>query len=234
MEKMKTFQVNYSRNGILVLILLIIPLFIMTPIFIGIAMIWGGSLSDVALIAVVVAVMIAGILLTVWMVKRYATVPCEVSVSDSGIQVKLLRHSFLYGVSQYESEWGNIRNVSTNFDPQNSRRFYLVSFKKPNKTINLSPKEKVEAAEETELGTALLSYVDKFNNQAAPAVQIHSRGFYDSTWAKTLTIIIWIGTVAVVVLSILEPDKIPLWRAGIFLAYSAIWLTAFYINRKKK
>ncbi len=229
--KMKTFQANYSRNGILIAILLIIPLLIMTPLFIALAYM---NLSEVMLFVAIGAIMIAGIGLVLWIVKRHVMVPCEVSVSDGGINVKLLRHSFLYGMSHYESGWGNIRNISTNYDPQNNKRFYLVSFKSPHKTINLTPNDKITSVEEeTELGTELLSYVDQFNSQAAPAMQIHSRGFYDSGWARGLTVITWIAMAAVVIIFIAWPGNLPIWRALAFLAYSAIWLTAFYANRKK-
>lgn len=231
---MNRFEVKYSLSGKIVLVLIVIPLLWTIPLFVAVALM--PDMPEWMIPLLVVIILLGAIITTLRLVNNKLTVPCEVTMNDERLEIKLLRHSFLYTITHYESEWANIENVSSNIDTQNNKRFYQVRFRKPAKTISLSTDDIIETAdEETEFGKILLSYVNKFNNSSsAAALKIHSKGFYDSWWAKLLTFFAWVMTALVIVVSFTRPDSINIWKILGFFAYCVIWLTAYYTNRKKQ
>lgn len=230
---MQRFEVKYSLSGKIVLVLIVIPLLWTIPLFVAIAL-----MPDMPewMILLLVVILLGAIITTLRLLNNRLTVPCEVTMNDERLEVKLLRHSFLYTITHYEAEWNNIENVSSNIDTQNNKRFYQVRFRKPAKTISLSPDDIIESAdEETEFGKILLSYVNKFNNiSTAAALKIHSKGFYDSWWAKLLTFFAWTMTALIVIAAFTKHSGINTWKVIGFFAYCIIWLTAYYTNRKKQ
>lgn len=232
---MQTYSVAYYRTSAIIEILVFIPL-LLAGIFVSIIL-TTGNMPEWMLITASCLLVILSITCTLIIYKRYGALPCEVQMSESGLDVKLLRHSFLYSISHYSSNWGNIENVSTNYDPNHNRRFYQVTFKKPKKTINLIPAEKVtHSGHETDFGNVLMNYVQNYNkqHQQEPTMQIHSRGFYDTVLAKVLTFLAWAMIAVIIIVKIISPGKISIWRSFAALAYSGMWLTAYYISKRKR
>lgn len=230
---MQKFEVKYSLQGKIVLVLIILPLLWTIPLLVAATLI--PDLPSWTILVLTVVILLGAIITTLRVVNNWLTIPCEVIMDEEKIEIKLLKHSFIYTVTHYESAWGNIENVSSNIDTQNNKRFYQLKFRNPGKTISISTDEVIESIEqETEFGKTLLDYVNRFNDNTSPsALKIHSKGFYDSWWAKLLTLFTWLITVLVIVAKFSNPDGISIWKAMGFLAYSAIWLTAYYTNRKK-
>lgn len=230
---MHTYRVEYYRTGAIVAILVFIPL-LLVGIFVSIILAIK-EIPEWILITAICLLVIFSMILTLIIYKRYGSLPCQVQMSEDGLDIKLLRHSFLYNISHYSSTWSNIQNISTNYDPNHSRRFYQVTFKKPKRTINLIPTEKVaNAGEETDFGKTLMDHVEKYNEQHDPSMQIHSRGFYDTFFAKALTFLAFAMAVAVILIKFIAPASIDNWRTMAVLAYSFIWLYSYYMNRPKK
>lgn len=231
---MQKFDVLYSRQGTLVLIIIAVPLIWLAPFFAAVFLIH--NMADWFVITIIILMMVGSLTTLLWMIKRYATVPCEVLMDENRLEVKLLRHSILYFVTHYETNWSNIENVSTNFNNQTNKRFYQVTFKNPGKIITLEPNQVLKSInEETIFGNTLNNYVDKFNtSQQLPAsMQIHSKGFYDTRWAKLITFFAWGMTAVIIVAKIASPESISSWKILSFLVYSSMWLTVYYANRGK-
>src|ERR1041384_297366 len=131
---MQTFSADYSRTGPATALIAAIPVLIMTPLIIALAILGPDELGGAGLIIGILIILGGGIFLTIKAYRKYASVPSEVSLGESGIVIKLLRRSFLYGNIQYDKKWENIKNVSSNFDPQNDRKFYQLSFDHPSHT----------------------------------------------------------------------------------------------------
>ena len=231
---MQKFEVKYSLQGKIVLVLIVIPLLWTIPLFAAVILIPG--MAEWMIMVLVALMLLGAIISTLRIVNKQLTIPCQVMMDENKLEVKLLHHSFLYTITHYEAEWNNIENVSSNIDTQNNKRFYQVSFRNPAKTICLSPDDVITSnEEETEFGKSLMGYVNQFNsgNNTSSALKIHSKGFYDSWWAKLLTFFAWTMTTVVIVAKISNPGGISIWKAMGFLTYSAIWLTAYYANRKR-
>jgi hypothetical protein len=231
---MHKFEVKYSLQGKVVLVLLVLPILWMIPLLVIFTLI--PDLPGWAIPVLTILVLTGAIISTIRFIGKYINVPCVVTMNEDKLEIELLRHSFLYTITHYESPWSNIENVSSNIDTKNNKRFYQVRFQNPGKIITLGSNESINTvSDETAFGKTLLDFVDKFNKtETASSFKIHSNGFYDSWWAKLLTFFAWTMTALIIVVSFTKPGSINIWKVLGFFAYCVIWLTAYYTNRKKK
>lgn len=229
---MQTFRVTYSRNPVIVLLLIVVPLIVAAAFVIPMLMI--PDLPDWAVLLGSFLMMGTAILIMLVIIKTWGTALADVVLNDEGISVQLLRSSPFYPVKSYKSSWGGLRNVSTNYDPRHNKRFYLLSFKSPPTIINLQPEEATDQDNETGFGTVLLGYVARYNetHTAQPETQIKNRGFYDTWWAKALTLCAYGISAAVLIMFIIDRERIPWWRAVQVVTVSTIWLAAYHANRR--
>ncbi len=228
---MQTFNVTFSRSYVIVLILLVIPLAVVAVFLTTILSIknlpdWAVLLASFALIGV----SLAAVLLTL---KKWGTIPAKVDMDAEGLSIRLLRWSPFYPRREYRSHWDGLSNVSTNYDPQHAKRFYLISFKH-SATVSVDPGDAATEDSETPFGNALLGYVEQYNSThtAAPETLIRRRGFYDAWWAKGLTGFAYIITVAAIIGYFTDRELFPLWRLIQVFCFSAMWLAAYHANRR--
>jgi hypothetical protein len=232
----QTFTVSVSRTGVVVLILVAIPVLTVTVFLVGI-LAWAGEASDWVVIPTIILMMvtaIGGVLLTL---KKWGTPKAEVRMDDAGITIRLLEPSPFYPRSTYVCLWEGIENVSSNIETQHNKRFYQVSFRGPSTmTITLSPPEVVDEHTETPFGDALLSYVAQYNktHTLQPETLIKRRGFYDTGWARALTILAYTMVAVVAGMKILKPDSVETWRVIQVVTFCTLWLSAYYANRRRR
>lgn len=231
----QTFTVSFSRAGAIVFILVAIPVLTVAVFLTGI-MALAGKAPEWVVIAVIILMMataIGGVLL---ILKKWGTPEAHVRMDDSGITIRLLRRSPFYSRSGYASPWEEIENVSTNIDTQHNRRFYQLSFREPlATTVSLSPPDVVDENTETPFGEALLSHVARFNNAHSqqPGALIKRKGFYNTGWAKALTILAYAMMVALIAMKILKPETVDTWRIVQVAAFSVMWLASYHANNRR-
>jgi peptidoglycan/LPS O-acetylase OafA/YrhL len=229
---MQTFRVTFSRNPVVVLLLIVVPLLVAAAFVVPLLII--PNLPDWAVLFGSFLMMGAAILVMLFVMKKWGTVKADVVMNEEGISVKLVRFSPFYPVRSYQCSWDGLHNVSTNYDPRHNKRFYLLSFKSPRTTINLQPEEATDRDNETGFGIILLGYVSRYNEShtAQPETQIKSRGFYDTWWAKALTLLAYAMSAVVLIMFSTDRERMPWWRAVQVTTISTLWLAAYYANRK--
>jgi hypothetical protein len=229
---MQTFPVTFSRNPVIVLILVTVPLIIVAIFLLTLFSI--PNLPDWAIFVGSFVMMAVNIATVLFIYKKWATARAEVDMSDEGLRIRMLSSSPFYPSAGYQSSWEGIENVSTNFDPQHDKRFYMLSFRHLGKSISLMPAESASDDAETPFGDALLAYVSKYNSahKSQPETLIHQKGFYDTWWAKGLTIFTYLIFALVVVMRLLRPNDVSIWRLVQVACFGILWLSAYYTNRK--
>ena len=231
MPEIEKFEMTCQRIFVIVLILVMIPVFMMGIFF---ALILNfHDLPDWILIPAIILNMGLIFFMVYKALKNWTNIPCEVYLSLEKIKIKLQRPSFIFSKTEYESNWDQLLNVSSNYEPRSSQRFYKISFSDPSITISLDAKQKVLPGEETEFGTLLLNYVEMENAKNITKPKIDTTNFYQGKGALILTGFTWIFLIAICIVYLIS-DKIDAWRIVQFTAFASIWLSAYYFNRKKK
>jgi hypothetical protein len=230
---MQSYPVTFSRNPVMVLILIIIPL--LAAVVLLVPLIWLPRFPDWLLLVYCFAFMGAGILITLYAVKHWASVPADASLDENSILITLQHRTPFYHRKEYKSNWDGLSNVSTNIDTQHNKRFYLLSFRHPSTTVNLMPADLADEDTETPFGETLLNYVQQYNtsHQDHPEAIIRQKGFYDTWWAKVLTASAYLFTALVLIGYFTDRERFPFWRVIQVLSFSALWLAAFHANRRK-
>jgi hypothetical protein len=110
----------------------------------------------------------------------------------------------------------------------------MVRFRQRGKSFSLTPTDKADEDSETPFGDTLLGYVSKYNaaHQSQPDALIHHRGFYDTWWAKALTVFTYLMFAGVVIMRITTPEKVGTWRMIQVATLGVMWLSAYYTNRR--
>jgi hypothetical protein len=230
---MQKYPVTFSRNPVMFLILIIIPLLV-TAVFL-VPVLWLPRFPDWLVLVHSVALMGVALACTLFAVKHWASTPAEASLDEAGILITLQQGSPFYLRKEYKSTWEGVDNVSTNLDPQHNKRFYLLSFRNPATTVNLMPADAADEDTETPFGEVLLNYVQQYNtsHQGHPEAIIRQKGFYDTWWAKALTVCAYVCMIAVLVAYFTDRERLPFWKLIQVCAFSALWLAAFYANQRK-
>jgi hypothetical protein len=232
---MQTYQVVFSRTPMIVFVMVVVPLVIVgafiTPLIVL------RDIPDWLVITLIVAGITAAIVVSLLLIKHWVTVPAELQMDESGLRIQLIKRSPIYMRKTYSAPWNGLSNVSSNFNPQQGKRFYLISFRNPAVTVSVEPGEITNAERETAFGDVLLGYVASFNSSLGteePAAVIRQRGFYDAWWARLITALAWLMMITVVVLYCFNPEAIPVWRLFQVLFFSIIWLTSYYANKRRR
>jgi hypothetical protein len=230
---MQKFELTCQRIFVVVLILIFLPLLV-TFSFIALLLAFS-DLPDWLVISSIFAMMGLNIALVLWAIKRLATIPCDVYLGPEKIRIHIRRPSIIFGRSDYESAWDKLENVSSNYEPRTEKRFYKITFTNPRITISIDSPEKVSPSEETLFGESLMKYVTSYNEETpADKPRIDTTNFYESTWAKVFTYIMWAALAVFTIVFIAIPDTMDGWRFGQFATGMGIWLAAYYINRSRK
>lgn len=231
LQFMQTFQVTFSRNAAIVLMLTIIPITMAVGIVLPIVLIPDIPEWFPAVAAVLVVGVSLGLVLYAY--RRWIAIPAEVNLYENGIAVRLMKRSPFYR-KEYSSTWESISNVSSNIDTQHNKRFYLITFRESGTTIQLMPDEMALEDYETDFGEALLGYVGRYNDahNADGAPHIGRRGFYDAWWAKMLTWLSFLLIVVSIVMYFFGPEERRNWRLLQIVSISLVWLGAYYANKR--
>jgi len=231
---MQTFPVSFSRTPVTVLILIVVPL-VAAALFITPLIIYPQS-PDWLVIPTIVVMMIVAIGSLRFIIKKYGSVNAEVDLDEAGIHVRLVQRSLLYPRREYHSDWEGLENVSTNIDPQHSRRYYLISFRQPAVTISLMPSDITLADQETPFGEALLDNVARYNSThtIASESRIRQQGFYDTWWAQGLTVFAYLMIASTLIMRVVAPERVSIWKLVQVLCVGTLWLSAYHINRRRK
>jgi hypothetical protein len=195
------------------------------------------DLPDWAIITIIILIITYVIIIVLYLLKKVSKIPCKVSLDDQGIKIELLSRSIFFPGKVFESSWSGISEVGSSYEPQRQNRFYKVSFSRPSITIYIDHTQKLEDPdEETEFGRLLMGYVALANQNLADgsAQRIDTRNFYQSGWARNVTIFVWIIMAGLFVFKIIYPDTIEFWRIAQFSIVAGIWLLAYRMNNRKK
>ncbi len=232
----KVYDMTCSRMGITILILVLFPL-IVAGSMIAIIFAFGNNMPDWLLIVVIFIILLLTAYWLIGFIKKWGVSPCTAEIDDNGIKVTLKKKSVFYPATVFQSAWADLKSASSGYEPQRDEHFYKVEFSSPPITIYLNSPEKVKGVdEETEFGSLFLAYVALQNEakQKQGKEQIDTRNFYQSTWAKWLTYLMWLVLIGTTVGYFIAPDSLNPWKLIQFGIYSGIWLTAYYLNTRKK
>lgn len=230
---MQTFPVTFSRNPVIVLLLVLVPLTVTAVFMVPLLMI--RDLPEWLIFLIIGVIMVTSIRLLLLLLKKWGSIAAEVQIGEEGIEIKLLQCSPFYTRKEYHSAWEGLANVSSNYDPQHTKRFYSLTLRHPHITVSLQPAESVADSDtETAFGAALIDGVGRYNaaHAAVPQAQIRQRGFYDAWWAKGLTGLAYLSMAGVVLGYFVNREVFGLWRVVQVLCFSALWLAAYYANRR--
>jgi len=218
-----------------ILIMIVIPLTLI-GIYVAVIINWVNEIPEWFLILMIMGILGLSVFLVLKSIKRWADIPCTVTLSDSGITIELKRSVFFFLRTTYQGSWDMIKGASTNYEPNTSKRFYTVNFKSPAITIYLNAPEKVTPGEETEFGTLLMNYIEQHNqlNSDKAEAGIDTTNFYERPWARIFSLIIMVFMIVVLIIFIMMPEKIDFWRVLQLFAFASIFFTAYYLNRRKK
>jgi hypothetical protein len=80
-----------------------------------------------------------------------------------------------------------------------------------------------------------LQYVDRHNSGQDKQVSLIGRqGFYDTWWAKGLTAFAYLVIAAALIIRVIAPERVSIWKLVQLLCISVVWLSAYYINRRSR
>jgi hypothetical protein len=229
----KSFELKCQRVYALVLLMVLIP----STLVIGFIYLLTGIdyvLPDWLVLTLSFALVGLSVVFTLLAIKRWANLPCKVTLNEDGITIELMRRSPFFQQWIYTCSWRELKAVSSNFDTQTGGRFYKIGLGDRGGNIYLSPDEKTNTPIlETEFGELLMEFVETAEHLPGNAAShIDKRNFYQSTWALWFTRIVLILNVVVWLVAFIVED-FDLWQAVRLSVFSSIWLTAYYLNRGK-
>jgi hypothetical protein len=195
------------------------------------------NLPDWAVIVAAFTIMGAALALTVFVVFKWLTVECEVSLSDEGFSFHLIQRTPFMQLDDFSCNWANITNAAVNENRQNNKFFYSIEFRE-GRTLyfdDISAKNEKQPAPSA-FWEELNTHVQQFNDSAiAPELKIKDSGFYDKPWATVFTWIMLFFTVILVGAAIFMPEDVPWYKVGALFAFLVPWtINYFYAQKKRK
>ncbi|UPT66114.1 MAG: hypothetical protein M0D57_16730 [Sphingobacteriales bacterium JAD_PAG50586_3] len=128
---MKTYTLEYTKPITQVIFLVLYPILAMV-LFFGALILFGDFFTDGELIMpTIIAFMLMLLASSIFIVKRYISLPATLVFDENGMSLKLNRRNMFYSFNAVECGWDNVKNVTGNFDKRTNRHFLSVTFKEP-------------------------------------------------------------------------------------------------------
>jgi hypothetical protein len=158
------YEAIFSRTAVVVLIVSIIPVVFIIGIVLPIAL-WPDMSDWIPLLSAVLTVTVS-LGLVRFFYSRYATIPADMQLDDTGMRINLERYSPFYR-KEYSAAWDAVSKACSNAETRQNKRYYLITFRDSGQTVQLMADEYADEYSETAFGEVLLSYVDKHNEAHA-------------------------------------------------------------------
>ena len=231
---MKTFEMTCSRVYSLFLIFLGLPIIMFA--FLALCILSYNEMPDWAIIILIILIVTYIFQLIYYILKKNNRMPCLVKIDENGIKIELQKNSFFFSKKLFQSDWADLRNVSSSYELQKQTRFYSISFSKPSITIYIDTTEKLSNPNlETEFGKLLMEKVAEHNKLSSLAKEkiIDTKNFYQQPWAKLINLLVSLILIGLIGIKIFYPEKIDLWQFTYFIIVAFIWLLTYWLNNKK-
>ena len=232
---MDTYHVNYTQPGKQVLVMIIIPVTVVF-FFVGI-LLQVPHAPDWLVVSMIIVSLALATALTLIVMFRYLIVPCQLQLDSNGLRLTLLRKSPFLTFHEFYCGWENVSNASAEFLNQNETWYFLMTFRKPARTIQLNLPGKDAKLENPPFFAAIDKYVKEFNEKprVALAEKITHKGFYQSRFAHFLTGLVIAMMIAAPIVAITSKNSDQSWGPFVaFYAFGLTWLINFFVARKKR
>ncbi|TCD11665.1 hypothetical protein EZ449_05255 [Pedobacter frigidisoli] len=170
---MKSYQLKYHKNSVLLIAMLVIPFFFISLLF-YILFSLPTSISELSILALVLSSIASVFLLLFWVKETQIFVTAKIIINNEGIAFELKKSSLFYWRTSFFSGWERVSNITEMFDNHNGGYFYQITFKNPAFTVNFSPL-KNHQLEAEHFFAELQYYQENFNlDHNIPFVRNHS------------------------------------------------------------
>lgn len=226
---MLPYRLLYSKNSVLILAMILIPIFGVGLMF-AILLNLTKDLPDWTIFSFIIFFLFVLVISLLYIIKKWLNVACNTFVNESGISFKFEKKNFFYKYNDFFSGWENVTNIAeTAYNEQGN--FYQITFKNPSFTANFSA---IKAEEEhAQKFFNELTYYQDLYNLSHPKTQISSKSFYESTWARMITWLFYILVIAIPILYFTTDKSVDWWRITSLLCFGSIWVGNYYKNTKK-
>ncbi len=225
------FTVVYARLRHHIWAMIVVPLIPM-GIFVS-AILQFPNVAEWVIYVGVIASMAIAIFSLRWLIKQHLSVEAHVVPKDNGLEIELIKTNLFYPNGEIFLSFPAIRNISYNYQAQNNQEYLLVKLAKGPNVQFLPSGNKPE-----DLPALCDSIYEKRNQyNSNPALQqkdyIGNTGFYETAFAKVLTVTSLIATGMVTVVMIVRPGLLHWYKAIGWYAIAATWLINVW-NAKQK
>lgn len=123
---MKTYRLQFNKNNVIILTLVAVPLIGMAALFVLLFSL-PTTTPDWIIITIISIFLVLMSGLVVFIAVRYLTIPCRLTLEESGLHYEFERKSLFYRRNSFFSGWENVTNISENFN-NGQGSFYRISF----------------------------------------------------------------------------------------------------------
>lgn len=183
---MKTYTLEYTKPITSVLFLVLYPIMALV-LFFGALTLFDDFFTDGELILPsIVAFMVLLLGSSVFIVKRYITIPATLAFDENGMQLRLDRRNMFYSFNTISCGWDNVKTVTGNFDQRTNRHFISLTFKNPTGSNILFTINKADDAQIDIIWKEMYEFISDYNKAVTTEAQISTRGFYAGPWMRLL------------------------------------------------
>lgn len=183
---MKSYSLEYTKPITSVLFLVLYPILALV-LFFGALTLFDDFFTDGELIVPsIIAFMLLLLGSSVFIVKRYITIPASLSFDENGLRLKLHKRNMFYSFNSIVCSWDNVKSVTSNFDQRTNRHFLSLTFKEPSGGNILFTIDKADYAEVDVIWKEMYDHIGNYNKTAETPPKISTRGFYAGPWMRLL------------------------------------------------
>jgi hypothetical protein len=225
----KTFQMSYSQAGTQVAAMVLPPLG-MVGLLMWFLVRFALTAPDWLVIAFITLTVVGSVAATVYMVLRYANVPCTITLDDEGVTVTLQRWSPFYRFNTLKVGWANVLNAAADLDYNTSKLFYVFKTQQPTRTMMLVSNN---AQQLLEFITLMCDHTTRYNSMPTTRQPITQISFYGAAWAKWFTYCAIAVMVAATVFYIINPEAFRTTDLVLYYLFAIPWLANYFNSRRK-
>jgi hypothetical protein len=183
---MKNYTLEYTKPLTQVLFLVLYPILALV-LFFGALMLFDDFFTDGELIVPsIVAFMLLLLASSLFIVKRYVTIPATLAFDENGMHLQLDRRNMFYSFNSITCGWDNVKNVTGNFDQRTNRHFLSVTFKNPSGSNIMFTINKEDDAQIDIIWKEMYDHIANYNKTVITEAKISTRGFYAGPWMRLL------------------------------------------------
>lgn len=183
---MKSYTLEYTKPITSVLFLVLYPILALVLFFGALTLFDDFFTGGELILPSIIAFMLLLLASSIFIVKRYVTIPATLSFDENGLVLKLDRRNMFYSFNSIACGWDNVKNVTGNFDQRTNRHFLSLTFKIPTGSNVMFTFSKDDDAQIDVIWKEMFDHIGNYNKTVTTEAQISTRGFYAGPWMRLL------------------------------------------------